>query len=104
MEGVPRHLDLPAVEAELAATPGVVSVHDLHVWGLDSEQVAFSCHLVVENQPLADAEHLVRSLEASLCERHAIGHTTIQVEYCHPCPDEAGHGAGQHNHPHSAPA
>ena len=106
MEGVPRHLDLPAVEAELAATPGVVSIHDVHVWGLDSEQVAFSCHLVVEEQPLAAAEHLMRTLETMLCDRYGIGHTTIQVEYCHPCaPDAepgAGHGAGQHNHPHAA--
>jgi len=99
MERMPRHLDLPAVEAELAATPGVVSIHDVHVWGLDSEQVAFSCHL-------AAAEHLMRPLETMLCDRYGIGHTTIQVEYCHPCaPDAepgAGHGAGQHNHPHAA--
>jgi cobalt-zinc-cadmium efflux system protein len=102
MEGVPRHLNLAAMEAELEAMPGIVSVHDVHVWALDSDQIAFSCHVVVAEQPLADAEHLVREAEAVLCDHHGIGHTTIQVEYCHPCPDGAGHGAGEHNHPHPA--
>ena len=104
MEGVPRHLDLAAMEAELAAMPGVVSIHDVHVWALDSDQVAFSCHLVVDEPRLADAEHLVRDAEALLCDRHRVGHTTIQVEYCHPCAAGAGHGVGEHNHPHAAAA
>jgi cobalt-zinc-cadmium efflux system protein len=100
MEGVPQHLDLAAMEAEVVAMPGVMSVHDVHVWAIDSEQVAFSCHLVVGEQALSDAEHLVREVEAVLCDRHGIGHTTIQVETCHPCLDGTGHAAGEHNHPH----
>jgi cobalt-zinc-cadmium efflux system protein len=99
LEGTPREIDLAAVKAEIASTKLVTGVHDLHVWALSSDEMALSCHVVIGECPLGDAEHVVRALEARLCDRFAIGHTTIQVESCHPC-GEIHHGAGSHNHPH----
>lgn len=99
MEGTPKEIDLAAVAALIDATEHVESVHDLHVWALSSEATALSCHVVVGDLALGDAEHVVRDLEHRLCERFDIGHTTIQVESCHPC-GEIHHGAGEHNHPH----
>ena len=109
MEGTPAEIDLDAVTAEITGTDLVTGMHDLHVWALSSEETALSCHVVVGDCPLGDAEHVVRDLEHRLCARFDIGHTTIQVESCHPCGD-IHHGAGDHNHPHehlvisSAPA
>ena len=99
LEGTPREIDLGAVKAEIESTNLVTGVHDLHVWALSSDEMALSCHVVIGECPLGDAEHVVRGLEARLCDRFAIGHTTIQVESCHPC-GEIHHGAGSHNHPH----
>src|SRR6202165_4498821 len=99
MEGTPAEIDLAAVTKEIAGTELVTSMHDLHVWALSSDAVALSCHVVVGDCPLGDAEHVVRDLETRLCAKFAIGHTTIQVESCHPC-GEIHHGAGDHNHPH----
>ena len=99
MEGTPPEIDLAAVTAEINETRLVTGVHDLHVWALSSDQVALSCHVVVDEISLGDAEHVVRDLEGRLCDRFAIGHTTIQLESCHPC-GEIHHGAGEHNHPH----
>jgi cobalt-zinc-cadmium efflux system protein len=99
MEGTPAEIDLASVTKEITSTELVTSMHDLHVWALSSEEVALSCHVVVGDHPLADAEHIVRDLESRLCAKFAIGHTTIQVESCHPC-GEIHHGAGDHNHPH----
>jgi cobalt-zinc-cadmium efflux system protein len=99
MEGTPRDIDMAAVTAEITGTKLVEGVHDLHVWALSSDETALSCHVVIDDVSLGDAEHVVRDLEARLCERFAIGHTTIQVESCHPCA-EIHHGAGEHNHPH----
>jgi cobalt-zinc-cadmium efflux system protein len=99
LEGTPREIDLAAVQAEIEDTKLVDGVHDLHVWALSADEMALSCHVVVGDCPLGDAEHVVRDLEARLCERFAIGHTTIQVESCHPC-GEIHHGGGSHNHPH----
>ncbi|HEX7264579.1 MAG TPA: cation diffusion facilitator family transporter [Candidatus Dormibacteraeota bacterium] len=99
LEGTPRTIDLGEVTAEIAKTDRVISVHDLHVWALSSEETALSVHVVLEECPLGEAEHVVRALEKRLCGRFDIGHTTIQVESCHPC-GEIHHGAGEHNHPH----
>lgn len=99
MEGTPAEIDLAAVTSEITKTKSVESVHDLHVWALSPESVALSAHVVMDELSLPDAEHLMRDIEQRLCERFAIGHTTIQVESCHPC-GEINHGAGDHNHPH----
>jgi len=99
MEGTPRKIDLGAVTRQITRTPLVTGVHDLHVWALSPDEVALSCHVVVDDISLGDAEHVVRDLEHRLCDAFAIGHTTIQVESCHPC-GEILHGAGEHNHPH----
>jgi len=101
LEGTPAEVDLAAVRAEITSTALVSDVHDLHVWALSPDATALSCHVVVADCPLQEAEHVVRDLEARLCARFAIGHTTIQVESCHPCGDIA-HGEGFHNHPHDA--
>jgi cobalt-zinc-cadmium efflux system protein len=99
LEGTPADINLADVTGEITKTEHVISVHDLHVWALSSEAMALSAHVVLEECPLGDAEHVVRDLEGRLCGRFAIGHTTIQVESCHPC-GEIHHGGGEHNHPH----
>jgi len=99
LEGTPPDINLGDVTGEITKTEHVISAHDLHVWALSSEEMALSVHIVLEECPLGEAEHVVRDLEGRLCGRFAIGHTTIQVESCHPC-GEIHHGAGEHNHPH----
>ena len=99
MEGTPREINLQAVTSEITGTDLITSMHDLHVWALSSDETALSVHVVVDDCELGEAEHVVRDLEKRLCDRFAIGHTTIQVESCHPC-GEINHGAGEHNHPH----
>jgi cobalt-zinc-cadmium efflux system protein len=99
MEGTPRDIDLASVTSEISGTNLISSMHDLHVWALSSDEMALSVHVVVDDCPLGEAEHVVRDLEQRLCDRFSIGHTTIQVESCHPC-GEINHGAGKHNHPH----
>lgn len=106
LEGVPRGLDMAALRSAIEAEPEVSEVHDLHVWSLSGSESALSAHVVASRQGLSgeDAEHIVRDLERVLCDHFGIGHTTIQVEVCHPCvgdPHEAG--VAQHNHPHPHP-
>ena len=99
MEGTPAEIDLAAVSDEIARSKSVKSVHDLHVWALSPESVALSAHVVTDDLSLPDAEHLMRDIEQRLCAKFEIGHSTIQIESCHPC-GEIHHGAGEHNHPH----
>lgn len=100
LEGPPRGLDLSATRNEIRGVTGITALHDLHVWSISSEHLALSAHIVVQDQSLADSEHAMRELDSGLCEKFDIGHTTIQVEFCHPCAAGADLLA-EHNHPHS---
>lgn len=77
LQVAPEHVDLAAVKADLAALPGVVDVHDLHVWTLTSEMDVASAHVMIS--PAADAHAVLDQARATLVD-HRIAHATIQVE------------------------
>jgi cobalt-zinc-cadmium efflux system protein len=79
LEGTPAGLDARRVGEEMAATPGVVGVHDLHIWTITSGFPALSAHVLVEAR--ADCHGIRRELEQLLSERHGLTHTTLQVEH-----------------------
>ncbi len=78
MDGVPTRLARPEVEAWLAALPGVLEVHDLHIWALSTTRTALTAHLVCREA--AEAEALVPEACQGLARRFAITHATLQVE------------------------
>ncbi|MBM3650007.1 MAG: cation transporter, partial [Alphaproteobacteria bacterium] len=53
MEGTPPEIDLGLLERALKDIPGVISVHDLHVWTITSGLDAMSCHLVIADMARA---------------------------------------------------
>jgi cobalt-zinc-cadmium efflux system protein len=79
MQGVPAGLDLDTVRDMMLAHPGVLTVHDLHVWALGSKEPILTAHVVVAN-PALSAEEVRRSLVAALAESFDINHATLQVE------------------------
>jgi cobalt-zinc-cadmium efflux system protein len=78
MDGVPASIAQHDVEAWLAALPGVVEVHDLHIWGLSTTDAALTAHLVRDEQ--ADDQALIRLASHGLATRFRIGHATLQIE------------------------
>ena len=78
MEGVPKGIELDAVRSLLSSAPGVVDVHDLHVWSLASSTPAMTAHLVVAAG--VDGDALRRELAALLDQRFEIEHCTLQIE------------------------
>jgi len=78
MEGVPLTIKLDTVGHDLAMLPGVLRVHDLHVWTLSSGTLALSAHLEVQN--LADWPALLACARQTLESRHGIRHVTLQPE------------------------
>jgi cobalt-zinc-cadmium efflux system protein len=79
MEAAPAGLDPERIGRELAAQPGVVEVHDLHVWEVTSGFPALSAHVVVGAG--MDCHELRRSLQLVLAERFGVRHTTLQVDH-----------------------
>jgi cobalt-zinc-cadmium efflux system protein len=78
MEGVPSAMDFSEIGNALAAIPGVVVVHDLHVWGITPDSVALSAHMEIEN--LTDWPTILDRSRGILRERFAIDHVTLQPE------------------------
>lgn len=78
MEGAPGGVDVQNVRAALADSPGVIDVHDLHVWTIASGLDSLSCH-VVSDESRSHVD-LLESLRSTVHEQFGIDHVTIQIE------------------------
>jgi len=78
LEGVPEHLSLPEVGRAMAAVAGVRSVHDLHIWSLDSRHPSLSAHLVMTDP--ARWPQVLEEERRLLAARFGIEHVTLQPE------------------------
>jgi len=94
LEGVPRGMRLEEVAGALKDIPGVVDVHDLHVWSLCSNVHALSAHVVTAELGDADREQLIAEAQALLASRFGIAETTLQVEISSSDADALLHVAG----------
>lgn len=79
LEGSPRGIDPQEVGKALASSPGVIEVHDLHVWEVTSGFPALAAHITVS--PGEDCHARRRELQAMLGARFDISHTTLQVDH-----------------------
>jgi cobalt-zinc-cadmium efflux system protein len=75
----PAALPVQEIGTAMASHPGVVEVHDLHVWEVTTEFPTLSAHVLVE--PGSDCHGIRRELEALLRDRFDLEHTTLQVEH-----------------------
>lgn len=85
-DGVPDGVDPQAVHASLLALPGIEHVHDLHIWAMDTSEVALTAHLVMPEGHAGDA--FLQAATEMLHERFEITHTTLQVvtaPFTRPC-------------------
>jgi cobalt-zinc-cadmium efflux system protein len=79
LEAAPEGLDPDAIGRALVGQPGVVEVHDLHVWEVTSGFPALSAHVLVGRDTDCHAARL--TLEALLHDRFDLHHTTHQVDH-----------------------
>ena len=82
LEAAPEGMDVDEIGTALAGHPGVVEVHDLHVWEVTSGFPSLSAHVLVESD--ADCHGIREQLEGVIDERFGIHHTTLQVEHRKP--------------------
>lgn len=83
LEGTPSHINIRAVIDAIDRVPGVIGVHDLHVWTISSGKEALSAHVTLELGTSHRAA--LQALQQRLRSEFNIGHVTIQME----SPDEA---------------
>lgn len=82
LEGVPEGVDLDSVNAALVSVPGVISIHDLHLWALTSGKNSLTVHVV--HAESINSVTLRASIQTVLAEQFQVFHTTLQLELT-PC-------------------
>jgi cobalt-zinc-cadmium efflux system protein len=86
LDAVPAGIDPLEVDSMLRGLEGVVEVHDLHIWGMSTTDVALTAHLIRPCHGGEDA--LLTTATRMLRDRFGIAHATLQVEQglaIHPC-------------------
>jgi cobalt-zinc-cadmium efflux system protein len=78
IQAAPAGFDVDRLQTDLATVPGVVDVHDLHVWTLTSEMDVASAHLMVSAG--TDTHGVLDRARDVLRDRYDIAHATLQVE------------------------
>jgi cobalt-zinc-cadmium efflux system protein len=81
LEGLPKGLDFKSVTGSLQQLPGVLDVHDLHIWSLGSNAHALSCHVLIDDMPPSQSQAILLSVNRILDKQFHIHHTTIQFEH-----------------------
>ncbi len=79
LEAAPQGLDPEEIGRALVREPGVVEVHDLHVWEVTSGFPALSAHVLVGREN--DCHAVRRGLERMLHDKFHLHHTTLQVDH-----------------------
>jgi cobalt-zinc-cadmium efflux system protein len=83
LEMTPEGFDVETIVKKIAGAPGVMGVHDVHLWSPSHGNVAFSAHIWVHDQKLSEVAELRRSIEEALMAMD-IRHIMLQFE-CAEC-------------------
>jgi cobalt-zinc-cadmium efflux system protein len=80
LEATPEGIDLDEVSRAIATVPGVIEVHDLHIWSITTGLPALSGHVRLDGAPHGDRDDMLNRIKETVRDRFGIVHTTIQVE------------------------
>jgi cobalt-zinc-cadmium efflux system protein len=99
----PKGFNVESLVARIAGMPDVIDVHDVHLWPVAHNNVAFSAHILVDDKTLGEVETTRKNIENVLQEA-GVHHSTLQMEcscvecggslYCQsePCDRDDTHG------------
>lgn len=82
LEAAPKGVDLGAVREHVLGVPGVIDMHDLHVWTLTSGMPVMSAHVVVADHVITDGTsgQVLDALGECLEHHFDVRHCTFQIE------------------------
>lgn len=83
LEMTPAGFDVETIVKKIAETPGVLGIHNVHLWSPSHGNVAFSAHIWVHDQKLSEVAGLRQIIEDKLFIMN-IRHTILQFE-CAEC-------------------
>jgi cobalt-zinc-cadmium efflux system protein len=77
LEAAPPHLPLAAIREVIAASPGVLAIHDMHVWTLGAGHDAITVHVKTGSRDPRFGQHLSQQVRSVL----RVEYVTVQVEF-----------------------
>ena len=80
LESTPPHLQTSKIVDTLQAIPGVIKVHDLHIWAVEPRIIMLTCHVLVDSVRVPDKDQLMKPIQTTLASTFGIHHMTIQLE------------------------
>lgn len=82
MEGTPGHIEPEAIEKSLLQIPGVIAVHDLHVWTLSPGKSSLTAHITVSRDAMSTISYdeILARGQRIVCDQYGVHHSTLQVE------------------------
>ncbi|BFU93700.1 MAG: Zinc transporter ZitB [Nitrospira sp.] len=80
LESTPPGINASSVAATIESIPGVVNVHDLHIWAIEPRLIMLTCHILIEGEDTADTTPLLKTIRDRITGDFGIKHMTIQLE------------------------
>lgn len=78
MEGIPNDIDFSVVKDMIVKVPGIVTVHNLRIWGLTTDKTALSAHLVIDSS--RSAQDILKEASTMIRRKYNVYEMTLQVE------------------------
>ena len=78
MEGIPKDVDFSIVKSTILKIPGIVSVHNLRIWGLTTNKTALSAHLAIDTSHIA--QDILKEASTMIRRKYNVYEMTLQVE------------------------
>lgn len=75
---VPTSIDIEKLKMVVLVNPGLIDIHDLHIWPISTTETALSAHLVVYPESFTD--NFCREIEKKIKAQFPISHVTLQME------------------------
>jgi cobalt-zinc-cadmium efflux system protein len=94
VEGAPQGVEVADIRTHILETPGVVAVHDVHVWQLTRGMPVFTAHVIVADEAAraGRTDEILTALQSCLAEHFDVAHSTFQLETAgHTEHDDATH-------------
>ncbi|KAI8876825.1 cation efflux protein [Backusella circina FSU 941] len=80
MEGAPNHIKPDEIENSLLEIPGVIAVHDLHIWTLSPGKSSLTVHVNVDPSTSISYDEILSRGQQIICSIYGVHHSTLQIE------------------------
>lgn len=77
VDAVPENINTDSIVQKMQSIDGVNNVHHVHIWGISTDEVALTAHVVIND---ITAHHdIIHNIKEMLCQE-GIHHSTLEIE------------------------